>query len=555
MPDSSDSSGTGPTRRELIGGAAAATVAGGLTGAGTEGLARASEGKPRLSKADFEGKNLVIFITDQERGLQHFPANWARRNLPGLRRLTKHGVSFTRAYTNACMCTPARSTLLSGYFPAQTGCNFTLEDDMPAERYPQVELRPDFPNIGTVMAAAGYNVVYKGKWHLSKPVSSTAPRRTLEPYGFSRWDPPDAGANQDVSEAGGGTVDNDGRYMNSVGDYRTGDEGVLQYIGETARLQQPFCLIVSLVNPHDVLLWPKTWDEAGYTRDWLTGEIDLPPTVAEDLAKKPRVQEQFLRLFNVTGELPTDRKKRRYVNFYANLMKSSDAYLAEVLNALQRNGLRRDTVIIRTADHGEMGLAHGGLRQKNFNMYEEATRVPLIVSNPRLYPEAESCDHLVSHVDFLPTLASLFGAPESARADWQGVDYSRSILDPEKAAAPQDYLLFTFEDYQSGQASPPYPSPPNHLVGLRERNWKIVRYYDIEGTQPDEWELYDLRNDPLEKHNLAFDPSRMSAGDKREFKRLKKKLAAKSEERLQPLPSTPQPLTPPSNRGTIPIRD
>jgi choline-sulfatase len=365
----------------------------------------------------------------------------------------------------------------------------------------------------------------------------------------------DAGANQDVSEAGGGTVDNDGRFMNDTGDVAAGEEGVLEYIDEVAALQQPFCLIVSLVNPHDVLLWPKTWDEAGYTRDWLTGEVGLPPTVAEDLSTKPHVQEQFLRLFNATGELPTNRKKRRYVNFYGNLIKSSDAYLTEVLDALQRNGLRSDTVIIRTSDHGEMGLAHGGLRQKNFNMYEEATRVPLVVSNPRLYPEELECDHLVSHVDFLPTLASLFGAPEAARADWQGVDYSRSILDPAGSKAPQDYLLFTYEDYQSGQSNPPYPSPPNHLVGMREKNWKIVRYYDIEGVQPDAWEFYDLRNDPLEERNLAFEPSRMTSAQKRQFKRLREKLATKSDERLQPLPTTPEPQTPPSNRGTIPVRD
>jgi choline-sulfatase len=549
--EESDTGTSGPTRRELIGGAtAAAAAAGGIT----TGPAAAAK-RRRLSKADFQGKNVLIFITDQERALQHFPSRWAERNLPGHRRLVKHGVNFKRAYTNACMCTPARSTLVSGYFPAQTGCNFTLESDMPADQFPQVELRPDFANLATVMGAAGYDVVYKGKWHLSKPVGSTATPDMLEPYGFNRWNPPDAGANQDVSEAGGGDVDNDGRYMDSVGDVAAGDEGVLQYISEVASTQQPFCLIVSLVNPHDVLLWPKTWDQAGYTRDWLTGEIGLPETVAEDLSTKPSVQRQFQRLFGLGGPLLTNRKKRRYVNFYANLMKSSDAYLTEVLDALQDHGLRRDTVVIRTSDHGEMGLAHGGLRQKNFNMYEEATRVPLIISNPHLYPEAEKCEHLVSHVDFVPTLASLFDAPQEARSDWQGVDYSASILDPAKAKAPQDYLLFTFEDYQSGQANPPNPTPPNHLVGLREKNWKIVRYYDIEGVEPDQWEMYDLKDDPLEEVNLADDSFLMGPAQKREFKRLKRKLNQASEERLQPLPDTPTPQTPPSNSGTLPIRD
>src|SRR6516165_6203118 len=103
-----------------------------------------------------------------------------------------------------------------------------------------------------------------------------------------------------------------------------------------------------------------------------------------------------------------------------------------------------------------MGLAHGGLRQKNFNFYEESLRVPLVYSNPQLYPEPRSSAALVSHVDLLPTLASLFGAPPRARANWQGVDYSSLVLDP-SAKPVQDYIVFTYDDFQSGQNLPPYP--------------------------------------------------------------------------------------------------
>jgi hypothetical protein len=90
---------------------------------------------------------------------------------------------------------------------------------------------------------------------------------------------------------------------------------------------------------------------------------------------------------------------------------------------------------------------------------------------------------------------------------------------------------------------------------MREKNWKIVRYYDIEGVQPDQWELYDLGDDPLEQVNLAADGFLMSQAQKRRFRELKKKLARVSGERLQPLPDTPIPQTPPSNSGTLPIRD
>jgi choline-sulfatase len=110
---------------------------------------------------------------------------------------------------------------------------------------------------------------------------------------------------------------------------------------------------------------------------------------------------------------------------------------------------------------GEMGTAHGGLRQKNFNFYEETTRVPLVYSNPRLFPRLEKNRSIVSHVDFLPTLAGLLDTPSHARANWQGVDYSDQIL-YRSARPPQTYTVFTYDDWQSGQASGPYPNPPNH---------------------------------------------------------------------------------------------
>ena len=75
------------------------------------------------------GMNVLLFITDQERALQHFPKNWARKNLPGLERLTRHGLTFTRAFCNACMCSPSRATVMTGYFPAQHGVRWTLEQN------------------------------------------------------------------------------------------------------------------------------------------------------------------------------------------------------------------------------------------------------------------------------------------------------------------------------------------------------------------------------------------------------------------------------------------
>ncbi len=484
------------------------------------------------------GMNVVLFITDQDRAIQHFPPGWAKRNLPGLTRLQRNGVTFENAFANACMCTPARATLMTGYFPAQHGCKYTLEEDMPEDQYPQVEMPLDLPNLASVFSAAGYQVVYKGKWHLNKPAGSEWAPSDVGKYGFTRWNPQDAGANQDIPQAGGGDPDNDHRFMHDDGDMETGHEGALPYLRSVAAAQQPFFMVISLVNPHDVLFYPKTYQDAGYDDAWLEGEIELPATVDEDLSTKPSVQARFRALFAATGVLGTKERQRNYLNFYANLMKRSDAYLCEVLDTLEATGLMENTVVIRTADHGEMGLAHGGLRQKNFNFYEESLRVPMVFSNPRLYRRPEKADVLVSHVDFLPTMASLFGAPAEARAAWQGVDYARVVLDPAKARPPQRYVVFTFDDWQAGQASGPYLAPPNHIVSIREERWKLARYYDAAGEVASQWEMYDLERDPLERHNLAWPEHRRTPAQEKEFRRLKRRLAVIQRTRLSPLPTT-----------------
>jgi choline-sulfatase len=526
-------------RRDLLRAGAALPV---LTAAGSPLEAGAGKHKGKNKKKDktqrsVAGMNVVLFITDQQRAIMHFPKNWAAQNLPGAERLRKNGLTFSQATCNACMCSPSRATLLTGYFPAQHGVKYTLEEDMPSPQYPQVELPLNLPNIATVMSAAGYNVVFKGKWHMSKPLGADWAPEDVNQYGFQRWNPPDAGANQDIDQFGGGTPNNDGRFMDEGGDAAAGDEGVFEYLTSAATQQQPFFLIVSLVNPHDVLSYPQNYINGGYSAADVNGSIGLPKTVNENLvqADKPTAQAAFLALSAAgLGALSTDQMKREYLNFYGNLMKESDAYLVQILDTLEAQGLMDNTLIIQTSDHGEMGMAHGGMRQKNFNVYEETLRVPLVYSSRRLYGKTHTSDALVSHVDFLPTLASLFGAPLSARAAWQGQDYSRIIRKPD-AKGVQKYTAFTYDDFQAGQASGPYVPPPSHITSIREKRYKLAKYYDPDGAAAEQREMYDLEKDPHETKNIAAPGFKKSKKQRKALKKLKKKLANVEATRLQPL--------------------
>jgi arylsulfatase A-like enzyme len=528
-------------RRDLL--RAGATVpalaaAESLTGVDARKNKNKSKKKDKGGGRDYSGMNVLLFITDQQRAIMHFPDGWAEQNLPGATRLKQNGLSFNKAFCSSCMCSPSRATLLTGYFPAQHGVKYTLEENMPADQYPQVELPLDLPNLGTVMQAAGYAVPYKGKWHLSKKTEADWVPNDVNRYGFERWDPPDAGANQAVDQFGGGDPNNDGRFVNDNGDVASGHEGVIDYLTSAAAQQQPFFLTVSLVNPHDVLAYPTTYDDpgSGYDDSDLVGTIDLPPTIVEDLSSKPTAQSQALAIMNVgLGPLPTTQMQRNYLNFYGNLMKESDAYLVQILDTLEAQGLLENTLIIQTSDHGEMGLCHNGMRQKVFNFYEETLNVELVYSNPRLFPQPESTNAMVSHVDFTPTMASLFNAPQSARAKWQGKDYSGVLRKPKKHKGPQKYVVFTFDDFQAGQPTGPYVQAPNHLTTIREGRYKLAKYYDVNGVVPEQWEMYDLKHDPLETVNIAAPSHKKNKRQREEYKRLTKKLSQVEKERLQPL--------------------
>ena len=548
----------------MLGGNAAKALAAG----GAEAAAAA---------AGFGGKNVILFMTDQERAIQHFPKGWAAKNLPGQKRLAKNGMTFTSSFTNACMCSPARTTMMTGFMPAQHQVRHTLESDMNDTfdsegnliyEYPNVPLSTDMKNMCTVMAAAGYNVVWKGKFHMTKqavtppsplPAAGTTAAGTVQDwtpqdvgqYGGQRWNPKDAGANQTLPEGGGNAAsnpavpysggDNDDRFMNDAGSMTDGDEGVLAYINSVAATQSPFFLVISLVNPHDVLFYPKSFTDSEYPSGDLDGGIELPSTVNENLKTKPSVQASFRKIFLLGNPILTRLQQRKYINFYGNLMKEADNYLMQTLDALENKGLLEDTVVIRTADHGEMGMAHDGVGEKNFNFYEESMKVPLIYSNPQIFPKPRTSDALVSHVDLVPTLASLFGAPASARAKWNGVDYSKLLVNP-KAKSVQDYVMFTYDDYQSGQAKKLHPYGANHISSIREARWKLARYYDPLGVAKTEYEMYDLQRDPDEKKNLAAPGFRRNRLQQREYTRLKTKLARVEATRLGPIPGTAQPI-------------
>jgi arylsulfatase A-like enzyme len=247
-------------------------------------------------------------------------------------------------------------------------------------------------------------------------------------------------------------------------------------------------------------------------------EVPLPPTIDEDLSNKPNVHG-LMRMGQVAylGHLRNERMQRDYVSFYAYLHRVIDDKIGRVLRALgdadDPGSLRSRTVIVRCADHGEMGLSHGGLRQKMFNVYEETIRVPLVISSPALFDRPAESEALASLVDVFPTLATLAGA-DTSTCDVRGRDLSPVLARHARggngllggvtpADSVRESIHFTYDDHQAGTAFKNVSGQPNRIRAVRDKQMKYAVYFDPAGGAEPEFELYDLARDPLEVDNIA----------------------------------------------------
>ncbi len=462
----------------------------------------------------------------------HWPAGWAEKNLPGLQRLKHHGLYFNRAYTAVTQCSPSRALMMTGRFA-------------PINRVTQTFLWPGLvhqnrqPNIASLLKQkAGYEVVWKGKWHLSYASNAAignggedwtkADIKAMEEnYGWSGWNPPDAGNAilqwqptefgkfNGMATLGGADPDNDGRYVNGGDASRHGQtpgfgDGVVDYLKNRApKLGKPFCLFVSLVNPHDVYVYPNFWKMAGYQRDaFVNLGIKMPPNYDDDLSTKPSVQTAARDGFNKASPIETAQARNEYVNFYAYLNTVVDKHIMTVLDTLEETGLMDNTIILRFADHGEGGLSHG-LREKAYTVYEEMIHVPLIVHNPKLFPEPRETEAFYDHLDLLPTILDLAGVanPESYAAGQEHRARDEGSIDER----PGSYgLLFRRRIFCSRRCpGRPYPRDSRRRLDLR-RLFRDTRRQDrIRAVQHQERSA--AARQPRARHADARRQKRMGA--------------------------------------------
>jgi len=463
--------------------------------------------------------NIIVIMTDQERYAMHWPKGWAEEHLKSMNRLKEHGLTFHRAYTAACECAPSRAVLTSSeHYPI----NKVPRTPPPSKGLPSSK---ELMDIGSLLKEhGGYDVVWKGKWHLSMPLeggynwTEKDIANVQEKYAIYGWTPPDAGnAIQEfekdtggklfngLTTLGGGFANNDERYVHG---YSKSDpketsgwgKGIIEYLNEmaanNANDRKPFCLFVSLVNPHDIWVYPDNWKAAGYIKEEFTRMgIDLPPNFDDDLTTKPSIQLKARNAYNARAPIKDKTAAKEYINFYAYLNKVVDGHIATILDTLDSLKLTDDTIIIRTADHGELGLSHG-MREKAYTVYEEMIHIPLVISNPKMYPQAQSTDSFYCHLDLLPTIAELVNIPNFEKYG-KGTSIVPVLKEP--ATSVQDAILFTYDDV----FFLPIDTPGSHIRAIREGDWIYALYYSENGSDF-EYEMYDLKKDPGQLHNLLY---------------------------------------------------
>jgi len=494
--------------------------------------------------------NILFMLTDQERYFRpgELPAGYS---LPAHERLMNRGTTFVNHRIGSCVCTPSRSVLYTGQHIQQT----RMFDNT---NFPWIEsMSTEIRTLGDLLREAGYYTAYKGKWHLTREFETVNEHghltkiftQEMETYGFSDY----FGVGDIIAHTQGGYL-HDGVIAAMAGNWLRGKGRELAAEGK------PWFLAVNLVNPHDVMYYntdaPGTVVQAQrgikrvardpvdplYARQW---DFELPPNHAQalDAPGRPPAHRDFLRAHDaLVGNIPNeDARWRRRHNYYLNCLRDVDRNIAAVLAELDAAGLTDRTIILLTADHGDMDGAHQ-LHAKGAVSYREQNHVPLIVAHPA-YAGGTQCQAVTSHVDIAPTLVGLTGAAPDTRAGivkgLPGKDLSGVLAAPEKADmhAVRDGALFNYNmfayidgdflnkavDYMQKGGKPDQLKAAGIVPDMMKRGavrsvydgrYVFARYFSPkQHNRPttlediyrvNDVELFDLQADPLEMNNLAM---------------------------------------------------
>ncbi len=456
----------------------------------------------------FADDHTIQAIGAYESWLQDFAQ--AHDLTPNLDRLAEQGAIFDNSFCGNSICGPSRATILTGKHSNANGFYGNNPELKPKDGFDGSQWT--FPKE---LQKAGYNTGIFGKWHLGS-----------EPTGFDEWK----------------VIPGQGSYYNP--DFRTPD-GMIQIPGHSTQAitnlsieflkkqsdDSPFLLMCQFKAPHRT--WMPDTDQFDYLRDavipkpdtlydiyetrssplWhqemeigrhMRYEHDLkinPPLVTYDIQNPhykrltPEQRKAFDAFYgprnrsfeaaNLTGLELLEFKYEEYIKDYLRCIKEIDDQVGRLLAALDESGTADDTLVIYSADQGFYLGEHGWFDKRW--MYEESLRMPLIARWPGKIKPGSKPEALVQNIDYAPTFMEVAGLKSPKNL------HGESIVSILKGKTPSNWRESIYYRYYE------YPGP--HMVarhrGVRDDRYKLMHFYIT-----DEWELFDLEEDPQEINNV-----------------------------------------------------
>ena len=456
--------------------------------------------------------NLLFIFTDEQRAdtLECYGNTVVQA--PNLNALARRSFVFERPYVTQPVCTPARSSIMTGLYPHTNGCT---ENNIP--------LKPETKTIAE-MVSPDYLCGYYGKWHLGDEV--------VPQHGFERWVSMEDTYRRSFTEEKYLELFSDYYYYLLSQGYEPDEEigGALvfgrpmaaklpmehkksvwlgreasRFIRENA--ERPFVLYVNFLDPHE---YGETPDDL-YSRDDLaTGPAFLKkPTESASFLHRTRAEQYASGAGHVNVRDPldfsTEAAWREVRARYFGSVTLVDRGVGMILEALEDSGQAENTIVVFTSEHGDM-LGDHYMLHKN-TMYEESAKVPLIIHVPWLSREQELVKGPVSQIDLVPTLLNLIDQP--VPDDLQGRSLA-PVMRGEGTLKGNDVVI-------------QWNGPNNRTIGwdsgllppeqLREISLAPGRTivsgdgWKLNLVPGDRAELYDLNADPYEQVNLAGEPA------------------------------------------------
>jgi uncharacterized sulfatase len=423
--------------------------------------------------------NVLIIMTDEQpvQTVRSYGNDWV--STPNLDALAESGTRFTRAYTSSPVCTPARAGLLSGIYSHNTGAWGN-----------HLALGQDIRTIGHHFQSQGYRTVYIGKWHLDGLDyfgTGVCPqefedefwydgRRHLDYLGPEKgrlWRSQTLDSVQALEEHG---VDREFTWGGQI------TNRALRFFDEAIDDDRPWMLIVSYDEPHHPWTCPPE-----FLKRFEAGAFPIPETFGTTFENKPFVQREWSEWLGLDEESLQYNQRMTFA-----VTEFIDNEIGRVLQAAE--GFEENTYVLFTSDHGHQLGAHR-LLMKGPWMYEESIRVPFLLRGPGMKAN-HVADHIVSHIDVLPTLMDFCGLAIPPIMD--GHSFAGIIGNGSNTSGHPNRAIVEFNRFQLDRDDFGAFYPIRCIVSGRHK--LVVNLFAID-------EFYDLVADPLERQNLIDDPA------------------------------------------------